>query len=52
MVIYRGALAKGLLPWVAISPGLKGCRLKSLHSPGRSKNRIENIPLRQRPSFL
>jgi hypothetical protein len=46
-----GAQAKGLLPRVAISPGLKGCRLKSLYSPGRLKNRIENIPLRQRPSF-
>lgn len=49
--ILEGALAKGLLLWVAISPGLKGCRLKSLYSPGRLKNRIENIPLCLRPSF-
>ena len=42
-MISRGAQAKGLLPWVAISPGLKGCRLKSLHSLGRSKMKIEKI---------
>ena len=52
MMIQGGARAKGLLPWVAISPGIKGCRLKSLYSPGRSKIEIENFPLRQRPSFF
>ena len=49
--LWRGAQVKGLLLRVAISPGLKGCRLKSLYSPGRLKNRIENIPLCLRPSF-
>lgn len=43
MMIYRGARAKGLLPRVAISPGIKGCRLKCLHSLGRSKMKIEKL---------